>query len=201
MITEASLISPYLVINSLAGITLIGSLAMYKVVGEQKAKKNKESKKNTGKHKHFYFFIGISIASNLMPSYAIGQKYINNLIDIDFIIVTALSALFFIAQIGYYSRFNYGRPNPFSKIDRTGYGLYQNVQLILNEKHADSLSRVQVPIIESGITGILRLIEITSNDYYIIIPSDKSKNTYDDKVIKISKNDVFAVIYHQDKSE
>lgn len=210
----------YITVNLLVALSLIASITTVIIVGIGKPKQSKLSKKKYG---HFYFLILASIIGNLLPGfllalfifghfdqnfvpviYLFGYRqtlpfltYTSTSIQFPFLI-TSIYALFFVAQIGYYSRFIYGKRNPISTFDRTGIGLPNKVRFILDEKYTELLSQVHVPIKQPGITEALLLIETTANDYLVMIPVSPKPSTIGEKVIKISKEKVFAVLYYPD---
>lgn len=206
------IVSWYLMSNILAAISLIGSFTTVVLIVGGKSKKKISVKAKGIKYWQYYFLVIISIISNIFPAYALVLLTFNSLNTtympwiyfIEFgdvnspILVVAIWALFFILQIMYYSRFIYGKPNPLSKVDRTGVGIPNKVQFLLDEKFAKLLSRSQIPIKGPGVTDILNLIETTSNDYIVMVPFTESTTAIEGKVIKISKNNIFAVVYYPD---
>lgn len=194
----------YSISNTLVAISFIGTFTLLALVAKEQLKDEN--------HRYFYFFIAGSILSSIFPTYALAlltfdnlnTAYIPSIFFIEFstgdfpVLIVAIWALAFMAQVIYYSRFVYGKPNPLSKIDRTGIGIPNKVQFILDKSYTKLLAQAQIPIKESGITDTLNLIETTSNDYIVMVPFSEKVTTIEGKILKISKNNVFAVIYHPD---
>lgn len=144
-------------------------------------------------------WFAISVIGALFPLMILFRQLLAPRFDVYSVVLTAQAVmsgiLVAIAQIYHYAIFYYGRPKRSGMLDPIGIGVPIPVQLACGKDKAPLLEGLGVPIVQSGVTDEVLLIDETDKQYIIGLKKVQGKRPAGERTLKISKEMVQAILY------